>query len=241
MALPNATWNGQQIVTIVSRNTGLANNSTARSAVTDYVNMALFEINGETAWDWLAVTNASITVSAGSSDYNLPTASGSVYDDIYDVRLTSGNERTLDPLSRRTYDRYRRRYQSTQSPPTHYLIYGAQQNAVITLVPTPNAADALTLRYFIRQGTISDATGSSLAMADRYVPVVLYKACALTSMWKDPERAPFWEAQYRRALARALDRDRVLADETPQLTPQAEHAAQRIDYVNPTDLDFYPR
>ena len=241
MALPNATWSGQKIVTVVSRNTGLANNSTARAAVLDSINLGLWHISGQTPWDWLAVLNAAITVVSGTADYNLPTGAGAEFDDVYDVRLTSGNERTLDSLDRRTYDRYRRRFQATSSPPTHYIIFGAQQAGTITLVPTPNAADSLSIRYLIRQPIISDATSSSLAIADRYMPLVVFKGCEFVSQWKEPERSPYWAQQYHVYLMRCVDRDRVLADQTPQLVPQAEHAAQRIDYVSPTDLDFYPR
>lgn len=241
MALANSTWTGQKIVTVVSRNTGLSNDNTSRAACLDYINLGLMEISSHTPWDWLSTQLADITMTAGVDVYTLPTASGSEWDSVYDVRLVGTNERTLDAIDRRTYDRYRRRYQTSQNVPTHYLIYGAQINAAITLVPVPSVADTLRIRYLLRQAHLSDATGSGLAMADRFVPMVVYKGMSLVSAWKDPERMTQWEAMYQRCLARNIDRDRVAPDDMPAFSPQVEHAAQRLDYVSPTDLDFYPR
>lgn len=241
MALPVSTWSGQKIVTVVSRNTGLANDTNGRSACLDYINLGLMEISSHTPWDWLATQMTDITMTATVATYNLATGSGSEWDSVYDVRLVGANERTLDALDRRTYDRYRRRYQTSTNVPTHYLIYGAQQNAVIELVPTPSVADTLRIRYILRAAHLSDSTGSSLAMVDRFVPMVIYKGMSLVSAWKDPERMSQWEAMYQRSLARNIDRDRVSPDENPAFSPQVEHAAQRIDYVNPDDLTWYPR
>lgn len=241
MALPAATWDGQKIVTVVSRNTGVGNNTTARSQVLDYVNLALWHISLQTPWDWLATTATDITIGSATATYNLPTASGAVFDDVYDVRLVGTNERTLDPLDRRGYDNIMRGEQDTANVPNSYFIYGAQQGGVITLVPTPSEADTLRIRYLIRQPTISDATSSSLAIADRYMPLVVFKSCEFVSAWRDPERTPYWERQYQITLARAINRDAVGPNDSPTLLPRVEHQPGKVDYENPDDLSFYPR
>jgi len=176
MALPAATFTGQQIITAISRFTGLANDTQSRPAVLDYTNLALWNVSLETPWSWNHVIASNITVTAGVADNPLPTGAGLVFDDVYDVRLTGSAARTLLPIDLRTYDRARAGTQAGQSTPTHYYIYGAQPNAVLTLVPTPNASDVLSIRYITRQVTISDASASSLSVPDKYLPLVIYKA-----------------------------------------------------------------
>jgi hypothetical protein len=152
------------------------------------------------------------------------------------------NERTLEPIDRRTYDRYRRRFQTTTSTPSHYLLYGAQLgDAVITLLPTPSAGDTLVIRFLQRQTTLSDATASTLAIPDKYIPMVVYKACQLTAAWKDPERVGYWEQAYLRVLGRAININSVPPDANVGFVPRIEWASQQGDVINPTDLDFYPR
>lgn len=240
MALPAATFTGQQIVTAVSRFTGLANDTLSRPAVLDYVNLALWDISLQTPWSWNELINTNITVTAGVADNPLPTGAGQVFDDVYDVRLVGSPERTLLPLDLRTYDRTRAGVQTGQSVPTHYYIYGPQTNAVLTLVPTPNAGNTLAIRYIGRQATISDASGSSLNMADKYVPLVIYKGAELVSAWKAPERTAYWAARYEKALARALMIDRDMPDETPSMVPRNQNGVY-YDPLYPDDLHEYSR
>lgn len=241
MALPASNYSGQQIVTMVSRYSGLANDTNSRSAVLDNVNLGLLEIANQTPWTWNEIIAASITVVAGTSTYNLPTGSGAIFEDVYDVRLTGANERTLDALDRRTYDRFRRLVQSTTNIPTHYTIFSKQQGGQITLLPTPSAADTLSIKYTGRQATISDATGSSLAMSDHYLPIVIFKGAENVALWKNPEKASMWAVKYRIAVARGIEMDRNGPDSTPGLIPQVDWVSSKVDQINPNDLDFYPR
>lgn len=242
MALPAATFNGQQIITAVSRFTGLANDTLSRPAVLDYTNLALWHISLETPWSWNEIIASSITVTAGVADNPLPTGAGSVFDDVYDVRLTGGPgpERTLLPIDLRTYDRTRAGVQSGTSTPTHYYIYGPQNNAVLTLVPTPNAGNVLLIRYIARQTSISDATGSSLSVPDKFVPLVIYKAAELVSAWKAPERVGYWHGMYREAVGRALSIDRETPDENPSMVPRNQNGVY-YDPLYPDDLHEYSR
>lgn len=242
MALPNATWDGQKIVTVVSRYTGLANDTVSRAAVLDYINLALWDLSLQSPWDWNVLQASDQTVTAGVSEYPLPTGAGAVYDDIYDVRLVGANERTLFPTDLRSYDRYAQGDQDASSVPTHYLVFGAERSGFLKLVPTPGTADTLRLRYVARQSTISDSTGSSLAMPDKYIPLVIYKAAENVAGWKTPERLGYWKAKYDEALKRAISVDRDGGpDGSPTFVPQVEHGRPRIDQSNLTDLDVYPR
>jgi len=241
MALPNATWSGYQIVTAVSRLTGCAGDSQSRAAILDYINLALWEISLESHWDWNALTAADITVATGTSEYNMPTAAGSAMDSVYDVRLVGSAERTLYPTDLREWDRLHQGEQDAVATPTHYTVFGGQQGGKIRLLPTPGAGDLLRIRYFCSQAAISDATASSLAMADKYVPLVVFKSAANVAGWKTPDRVAYWEAKYAKALARAQDVDRVGPDDTPTLIPQVQHSAGQLDMTNLTDLDIYPR
>lgn len=240
MALPAATFTGQQIITAVSRFTGLANDTNSRSAVLDYVNLGLWHISLETPWSWNEIIASSITVTAGVADNPLPTGAGLVFDDVYDVRLTGSPERTLLPIDLRTYDRTRAGVQTGQSTPTHYYIYGPQQNAVLTLVPTPNAGNTLLIRYIGRQNTISDASASSLNIPDKYMPLVIYKGAELTSAWKSPERTGYWNGMYKQALGRALAIDREEPDENPSMVPRNQNGVY-YDPLYPDDLHEYSR
>lgn len=241
MALPNATWDGQKIVTVVSRFAGVANDSQVRAAVLDYINLALWDLSLQTPWDWNALQATDQTVTAGVADYPLPTGAGQVYDDIYDVRLVGANERTLFPADRRSWDRYAQGDQDAAGVPTHYGVWGAQRNGVLTLFPTPGSGDTLRIRYIARQAIIADSTGSSLAMADRYIPLVIFKGAENVAAWKTPDRVSYWNQKYQQALARAINADRVGPDEAPVFSPQVEHGRPRLDQSNLTDLDVYPR
>jgi hypothetical protein len=241
MSLPSCSYNGQQITTIVARFSGLANDSNSRSSVLDCINIGLFEIANSSPWSWNELTNSSISIVAGTSDYNLPTGAGQVFEDIYDVRMTGGNARTLDALDQRTYDRFRRLVQNTQNIPTHYTIFSKQQGGTISLLPTPNISDTLSIKYTSRQAIISDATASSLAMSDHYLPIVIFKGCENVALWKNPEKAMFWAGKYKIAVARGIETDRNGPDSTPGLIPQVDWVSSKVDAVNPTDLDFYPR
>jgi hypothetical protein len=237
MALANATWDGQKIVTVVSRFTGLANDTNSRAAVLDYINLGLWEISLHTPWDWLATVQSDITVSASVATYSLATAD---FGDVYNARLTGNLERTLTYVDQRTYDKIISGNQDAAGTPTHYTVYGAQKNALIKLLPTPSAADTLQVRYTTQQSTISDATASSLAIADKFMPMVIYKAAELGSAWKNPELVTYWKAKYDEVLARSINVDRVKADENPQIIAAIEHGQERIDPINPTDTAFYP-
>lgn len=244
MALPAATFTGQQIVTAVSRFAGLANDTNSRPAVLDMVNAALWEVSLQTPWTWNEVINTDITVTAGVADNPLPTGAGLVFDEVYDVRLvgsgSTGPERTLLPLDLRSYDRTRAGVQTGTSTPTHYYIYGPQNNAVLTLVPTPNNGNTLRIRYIARQNTLSDASGSALSVPDKYVPMIVYKAASLTLAWKAPERASYWEVLYQKALMRGLQMSREMPDETPGMVPRNQNGVY-YDPLYPDDLHEYSR
>lgn len=242
MALPNATWDGQKIVTVVSRLTGLANSSTDRAACLDYVNLALWEISLESRWDWNVLTASDITVAGtGESTYNLPTGAGEVFDDIYDVRLVGAMERTLFPADLREWDRFQQGEQDGASGATHYVLFGSQRSGTIRLVPPHGSANILRIRYYARQSTISDSTASSLSMADKYMPLVIFKAAENVAGWKTPERVGYWNGKYQKCLSRAQEVDRVKDDQVPTLVPNIDHGKTRMDYQNLNDLDIYPR
>lgn len=243
MAMPNALWSGKDIITAVSRLTGLANDTTSRAAVLDYTNLALWEITNESAWDWLVTTASDITVVAGTNTYNLPTAAGVVFDRMYDVRLVGAAERTLFPADLREWDRFSQGEQDGQSTPTHYTMFSTQIGAQVRLLPTPGAGDTLRLRYYARQIAILDVsgTGGPIAIPDNYIPMIVFKAAANVAGWKTPDRVGFWEAKYNKALSRAQDVDRVGPDDTPTLIPRIQHERGGLDWSNLTDLDVYPR
>ena len=242
MALPNAVWDGQKIVTVVSRLTGLANDSTSRAACLDYINLGLWEISLESRWDWNVLTAANITVAGtGEDTYNLPTGTGEVYDDIYDVRLVGPAERTLFPADLREWDRFQQGEQGAAASATHYVLFGTQRGGTIRLVPAHGSADTLRLRYYARQATISDSTASSLAMADKYMPLVIFKAAENIAGWKTPERVAYWNAKFNKCLSRAQEVDRVKDDQIPTLVPHLDHGRTRLDAQNLNDLDIYPR
>ncbi len=238
MALANATWSGQKIVTVVARFAGLANDTNSRDAVLDMINLGLDEISLQTPWDWLATTATNITVVAGTQDYSLPTGD---FGEIYDARLVGGNERTLDYISRRDLDKFVRGIQGNSATPTHYYIFGPQKNAQISLFPKPATGDTLSVRYYTVQGHISDASANALAIPDKYMPMVIFKGAENAAAWKRPDQVSYWNAKYQAALFRAIDVNRNKPDEVPSLLPGVEHSAVRIDYDNPDDLSFYPR
>ena len=247
MALTNATWDGQKIVTVVSRFTGLSNDTNSRSAVLDHVNLAMWEMSLHSTWDWNLTTASDITLTGSTSTYNLPTASGLEFDEIYDVRLQGSAERTLNYVDRRLYDNLVRGDQDADGVPSLYTVFGAQKGGVIQLFPTPSGSETLRIRYYAQQFSTVDASATaasdapaSVALSNKYVPLVIYKAAELTAAWKRPELAIFWKTKYDELLRRAVTVDRDKPDEKIGMVAQIEHGAERLDFVNPSDA-FYPR
>lgn len=241
MALPNAYLNGKELIDYVSVFAGLQNDTPSRAWVLKMFNLALQHVALHTPWSWLELTGSNITVTSGTATYNLPTGTGAVFDEVYDVRLVGNNERTLDPISRRTLDRAARGDQDAGGVPSHYHLYAAFNSGHITLYPTPNVGDTLRLRYYRRESQISDATGSELALPDKYLLLPIFKATEFLCAWKRPDMVGYWKTNYDEAIRRAKSVNQAHPDEVPAFSPGIEHSADRVDPIDPDDLSFYPR
>lgn len=230
-------WAGNKLVTVVGRLVGLSSDSTLRAGVLDMLNIAAQEFDLAHDWSFREETAADITVTASDATYTIP----SDYKRIYNVRLTGTNERTLNPIDRRAYDRYRNGDQDATGIPTHYHLYQAFDTATITLIPTPSAGDTLSIRYYRTMPTIVDDSSDSLCIPYRAIVPIIYKAAALVAGWKSPEISNLWEQKYDVALRHCIADDMAHGDDTEGFVPAVAWAQGGVDYTNPDDLTFYPR
>ena len=172
----------------------------------------------ELDWDWFLTSTTFATV-ASTASYALPADLG----DIYNVRVStaSGTERPMLFIQRDLYDRVRYEQTSTGLP-THYTTTGLGEAREITLVPTPDSVETLTVRYFREPAHESDEA-DTLDIA-RYMehPLVLY-AQALAMQWRGKvgaERAFVIADSARRA---AHARDSQGYDESVRMVAFDEH------------------
>ena len=230
-------WAGNKLVTIVGRLVGLSSDSQLRAGVLDMLNIAAQEFDLAHDWGFREDTAPDITVSATDATYPLPAD----FKRIYNARLVGTAERTLHPLDRRAYDRYRQGDQDANQTPTHYHLFESFGVGQITLVPTPAASDTLSIRYYRTMPTITDDATDSLCIPYRAVVPIIYKAAALVAGWKSPEISNLWEQKYAAALARCIADDMAHGDDTEGFVPQMAWAQGGVDFTNPNDLDWYQR
>jgi hypothetical protein len=163
----------------------------ARQAILD----AIGEIARSTR---LPANEASYTipVSAGVSDYALPTGA-------------SGNIRVLSVVDTQTADLLQDIPESdlddtpaSTGRPTSFSLYGSN----LSLYPTPDRSYSLTLRY-MRQGGVpandNDPVSATTGIPEDYLhALVEYARHRLFRKEDDFEAANYWEGQYRQTLQR---------------------------------------
>ena len=230
------SYSSNKLVDMVARLAGLGSDSTLRAGVLDMINIGIQEFDLAHDWAFRQQTAATITVTADTATYTLP----SDFKKMYDARLTGSGQRTLFALDARSYDRVRTE-QSGTATPSHYHLFEAQDSANITLVPTPSEGNSLVIKYYRNFPVLTDSPTDNLCIPQRYIVPIIYKAAELTMAWKEPERAGKWERSYERALYRAIADDTTHEDELEGFMPRVEYASDKTDFLAPTDLDFYPR
>lgn len=153
-------------------------------------------------WQYLRVLDDTIGVVASTADYSLP----SNFKHPYTVRLSTAARR-LAYVDQRLYDMVRWS-QSSEETPTHYSLFKVGSELKITLLPTPDAADTLVLKYH-RVCNTTPSGGDLLDIPDSWVDVILNRAKELVlgdRTGREGDRQFFGEqAQYGIMRARADD------------------------------------
>jgi len=174
----------------------------------------------EAAKDWKYLfASTTISITAGTSDYNLP----SDFRKIYNVRVSVGNPRVLQYIDKRDYDLLRPD-QSAVTTPTGYMLTGLWNNSPgkITLVPNNALTDSMIVNYY-RNITIPDAivqgtTASDSATLD--IPIFYQgfllawaRALYLASKGGEEERQRFWANLAQEGLLKARAADEFVPDD----------------------------
>lgn len=176
--------------------------STSELTRAGYAIQAAFQDwNNDEAWNFLRVVATDITVVAGTADYSLPTD----FKYIYTARLT-GNARPLMPLPQKLYDLTV--WTSQAGTPIYFNLFKAGMDTMqITLIPTPDVSDTLSIKYH-RSLAIPSADADILDIPVDYESYLLAQSKYLYLLDKGSEFAPqlqgwkdFYESGKRKAIA----------------------------------------
>lgn len=217
-----------QAKVIVARVIGNEEDSTTLARAYDAIRMAVGEWNRRHQFDANAFTHADIDVTAGTASYDLP--SNLLH--VYDVRLET-SQRTLAFIRRRLYDRAMWD-QNAQAYPTHYTLFGSGNSGQIVLLPTPDAAETLRIRYYAGIVVPTD-NDTGFGLPDRFAWGIVYKAKALLVMDKNAEdaRIPIWLREAERAFREARSDDVERPDEDLRMIPSMEHRRRAYSQAHP--------
>ena len=203
---------------VVARTIGDETDARSLGHAGDALRMAVADWNRRHQFEWNVLDAFDISVTAGTSSYDLP----SDFLHMHSVRMIV-NERPLMYLRQRLYDRASLD-QNERQWSTHYTLFGSGQSGQITLIPIPSEDDTCRLRYYA--GVSIPTTNESLfGLPERHVWGLIYKAKALILMDRDAEniRAQMWNAEAERAFVQAREDDIHREDEDRRMIPQIEH------------------
>jgi len=130
----------------------------------------------EVEWDFFIRTTTIATVS-GTANYTLPTRTN----DIQSVRVTTGDGRPVRYVRRDQYDEII--WNQTTGRFTHYTLQDLGSATEITLLPTPDAVETISLEYFLEPSRTM-SSDSILGIAEYMeLPFILYGQM-LVGQWR---------------------------------------------------------
>lgn len=175
------------------------------------------------AWDWEFLRKTySVTVTAGTADYALPTDLRA----IYSLRNSQGIH--LLPFSQRDYDRVEA-IQDSGTPYGYNLFPSTTVEDLdpqhtqtnLRLIPTPSAGDTLTLKYYRRTVTYT-SVGAAIDLPRHFQHWVIYaaKSMLLADHGGESDRAMIWQrkADKMLQLMKFTDMDQM-TDQTHGFSP----------------------
>lgn len=218
---------------LVARAIGGANDVDVLDEAEDNLLAAMEDLNIAWDWDFLRKTTT-ISISAGTADYDLPTD----FRAVYTARLTS-NARHLVPFRQRDYDRAT--WTQTSGTPVGYNLYPSSTvealdpqhtKMSIRLIPTPSSSDTLSIKYY-RRTVVYTALGMTLDVPRQFQYWAIYqaKSMLLADHGAEFDRAAFWQRKANKMLALMKNDDQSrLADDTPSFVPDDDGF---YDYAHP--------
>ena len=174
-------------------------------------------------WHYLRSSQTTVTVTAGSADYNLE----SNFKHIFTVKTPA---RTLAYVPQRTYDRTQWNQDQTADPRA-YTLFGKGQLLQITLLPTPGADTTLEIKYH-RITTINPADNDLLDIPDPWIDVILDRARYLLLLTKSTQepRARDYKELAREGIVRARADDLLVPDQSLAMEPLSGWNAPGYDF-----------
>lgn len=165
-------------LTTISANLGLDNSGTIASSQTADQNLMIQWVNEGYAEilsrKKVNVTSATMTLTAGSYDYTLPTQVMS----LTDIYLTDASTSVWYRLQRKASDEiimFRVGTQFQGSPPVRW--YAVQGFNMLMVYPTPTAADVLTLYYVPRPTALAATSDTPSLIPAEWQKAIEYYAC----------------------------------------------------------------
>jgi hypothetical protein len=189
--------------------------------------------NWEAVKDWkYLLTNIDISITSGTSLYDLPTD----FRKIYSVRISVGNPRVLAYIDKRDYDKLRPN-QSGSSTPYGYMLDHqwriGSTGGQIELVPPNASTDTLTVIYYrtttIPAGILAGTTASDALTLDiplHYHSAILSwaRALYLANKGGDDQRQAFWMKMAQDQVLKARSADEWVPDDSPGFSPGSTRA-----------------
>lgn len=182
------------------------------------VRLSMFWLT-ELDWEWYRQTTT-ITTVAGTASYSFPVDR---VQDIHHMRVSSSDGRPLRFVRRDHYDNLIWD-QSSSGRFTHYSLERFGDSNKITFLPTPNAAETVTVEYF-REPTTPQFSGNVIDVGEHMeLPLVLY-AQMLVGQWRGkPQNWINTQAQLAMEARRGAFAKENHYDEDVRIIPMEEHA-----------------
>jgi len=189
----------------------------------DALHMAIDKAN-ETNWEWNLSDGFATTVAA-TAGYDLPSTTKTVMS----VRVTTGNERRLQPVRTDIYDRFVAD-QSAYGMPMYYSLFHQGSLRRLKVYPTPdtvNSGETLHIKVYtdLPKPTDSSQIPAWPSFLDRFI---VLEAQTLVGMWRGmrSEKLQPLMVLAEDALRGARMRDRSWHDEDVGIVMEAESAAR---------------
>lgn len=191
---------------------------------TDAIHMAIDWLM-EWEWEWFILDGLTFDTAVGTANYTITQQNGGIRT-LNNVRVSTGTQRPLWPLSKELYNRLVHD-QTASGLPAYYAVQRMGQNQQITLLPTPDRIETVT--YLAYTEPVKETSDQAFLLLPSWLesPLIL-RAQALVALWRNDRSVStdlfaLSEAARRGAAAR----DRAPYDQEIHFVSFEDHTAPR--------------
>ena len=191
------------------------------------LHMAMDWLSNFTHWNYYLRQAATVATVASTATVTCPERINSVHN----MRVTTGNPRPILPYHEGLYNKTVHDQTSTGTF-RYYHVAAKDQHSVITLLPTPDAAETVQIDYF-RDPTKPTGLSDAIDLATWMESAVILRAQGLVSLWKGrPDHTNFLRLADA-DLRQALSRDHAPHDDDNRFVPGDEHGLRNTPWDHP--------